>query len=288
MPTIEDLLDQAEDRIKKSKHVDLWRPSDARVNAEELLSEVLGKEVTSEMLDDSVGSPKAQRFEKMVRRRVAGEPIAFIVGHTEFRGLKMPIRKDVFVPRNSSELLAEKAIAKIRRRQSPVAVDVATGIGPVAMAVANEVKRATVYGLDIWAPSIKLAKDNAKALGVTNVKFLESDMLKRLPSKLKGRIDVFTIHPPYVARSAVRTLPKEIKGFEPKVSLTDDSKDGLGLVRSLANEAPEWLSKNGWVMVEVSPDLSRQVGTILRHAGLSEVKSERDSLGATRVVSGKL
>lgn len=288
MTTVEDLLDEAETQIRRSKKVDLWRPSDARVNAEEILGAVLGKEITGDHLDDPVGASETRRFRSMVARRSGGEPVALIIGYTEFRDLKLTVKKGVFIPRNSSELLAEKAIAKLKRRTTPVGVDVATGMGPVALAMANEVPKATIYGADIWMPSIKLARTNAQNLRLRNVHFVKSDMLKGLPEGIRGRVDVFTIHPPYVARSVVASLPREIKDFEPKVSLTDNSDDGLGLPRLLVEQAPAWLKPGGWVMIEVSPDLSRSVRSILIRGGFRDVKSERDSLGATRVISGRI
>ncbi len=287
MPTVCDLLDRAEASIRRSKNVDLWRVSDARVNAEELLEKILGKAITSDLLDDQVTHSRVRRYETLVARRTAGEPVATIVGYTDFMDMRLLVRKGVFIPRNSSELLARKALARLRSRKSPVAVDVATGIGPVALAVARSAPRAKVYGLDVWAPSLKVAMSNAEHLKIRNVQFLKSDMLSGLPLGLRGKIDVFTIHPPYVARSAVRSLPREIKNFEPKVSLSDNSSDGMGLVRRIALDAPEWLRPGGWLLVEVSPDLSRKVATILRAEGFKDVKSERDSLGATRVVTGR-
>lgn len=286
MPRVEELLDEAEAAIRSSRAVDLWRPSDARVNAEELLGKLLGKQITTDFLDDEVSKAQAARFWRLVARRVSGEPVALILGYTEFRKMKLAVGSDVFVPRNSSELLAEKAIRRLRRRRFPVAVDVATGTGPIALAMANEVPGAEVYGLDIWEPSLKVARKNASRLGL-GVRFIKSDMLAKLPAAARGRIDVFTCHPPYVARSQVRRLPREIRDFEPKVSLSDNSRDGLGMVGRLASQAPDWLKQGGWLLLEVSPDLARAVGSILRRAGFSDVRSERDSLGATRVVSGR-
>jgi len=288
MSPVGDLLDWAESEIKKSPAVDLWRASDARVNAEDLLGDVLGKELRVRHLNETVSRQDESKFRRMVERRVAGEPVAFILGYTIFRNLRMKVSPGVFVPRNSSEFLATEAIRKVRPRKAPVVVDVATGTGPVALAVANETKNSLVFGLDIWAPSIAVAKKNARALKIDNVKFLQSDMLAKLPAKLKGKVDAFTIHPPYVARKHFRTLPKEILDYEPKVSLTDNSDDGLGLVRNLAEEASGWLGPRGWLLVEVSPDLSRRVGTILRQGGFNDVSSKKDSLGATRVVSGRV
>jgi len=286
MTTVEDLLDWAEQEIARSKNVDLWRKMDARVNAEDLLSGVLGKQVTSDDLDDEVPSDQAGRFRRYVKRRVAGEPVALILGKTQFMGMDLKVRKGVFVPRNSSELLASKAISRLRSSNRKIGVDVASGTGPVALAMAKRVPGSDVYGLDIWSPSLAVGRSNAKSLGLSNVTFLKSDMLQRLPRKLQGSVDVFTMHPPYVARRYLRTLPAEIKEFEPHTSLSDLSADGLRLVRLLADEAPDWLRPGGWVMVEVSPDLSRKVKTILSRAGFEKVKSEKDSLGATRVISG--
>lgn len=274
MENVNDLLDRAEEAIRNSSAVDLWRPSDARVNAEEILAHVLG-------------TAGRKRFEALIARRVAGEPVALIIGETEFMGMTLSVSQGVFLPRNSSELLALQAIKRARSRRSPVVVDVATGTGPVALGIADRVKHAEVYGVDIWGPSLRVARRNAKSLGLANVKFIQSDMLAKLPIPLKKTVDVFTIHPPYVAKNQVKTLPTEIKDYEPVVSLTDNSNDGLGLVRKLVDEAPKWLSRGGWVMVEVSPDLARSVATILRRGGLRDVKSVKDSLGATRVISGR-
>lgn len=288
MATVENLLDRAERTIRRSRAVDLWRPSDARVNAEELLGHLLRKEVSSDDLETELSDGTTKRYLKLVARRAAGEPVAMILGHTDFKGLKLLVRKGVFVPRTSSELLADEAIRRLRRRPGPRAVDLATGTGPVALAVAREVPKARVWGVDISVKSLALAKENARRLSLPNVAFLKSDMLISLPKSLRGKVDVFTLHPPYVAAAELATLPKEIKHFEPRESLTDRSHDGLGLVRRLASEAHDWLSNGGWVMVEVSPNLSRKVRGILQRHGYTDLKSKRDSLGATRVVTGRL
>lgn len=287
MTTVEELLDDAEETIKDSPNVDLWRQSDARVNAEELLGAVLRKEIGPDDLEIVPSAAQRRRFRRLVKRRAAGEPVALIVGYADFMDMKLKIRKGVFLPRHSSELLASKAMQRIRGRHHPVAVDVATGMGPVALAIARGVSHAEVYGLDIWEPSLRLARENARLLGLHNVTFMKSNMLSRLPRKLRGAVDVFTIHPPYVGRRELSSLPIEVKSFEPKTSLTDGSADGLGLVRALAAEAPEWLTSGGWLSVEVSPDLARRVRSVLTQAGYSAVKSQKDSLGATRVISGR-
>jgi release factor glutamine methyltransferase len=288
MATVRQLLNQAESAIRRSKAVDLWRVSDARSQAEELLGEILGEEIDRETLGREVTPSERRRFEGWVARRVEGEPVALILKKTEFKGLELRVRPNVFVPRNSSELLADEAIRRLRSRKSRTAVDVCTGGGPVALAVARALRRSRVWGLDIWSPALGMARRNAKRLRIRNVTFLKSDMLKRLPRSLKGKVDVFTLHPPYIPRRQMKDLPKEIKDYEPEPSLTDQSDDGLHLVRNLAQEAPAWLRPGGWLLVEVSPDLSRSVKSILHQHGFSKVRSLRDSLGATRVICGSL
>jgi release factor glutamine methyltransferase len=288
MPTVEELLDEAEEAIKSSDHVDLWRVSDARINAEELLSHTIGREVQGEDFEDEVSRPLVRRFRRLVSRRCDGEPVAMIVGHIEFSGMELIVKRGTFIPRNSSEFLAQRAIQAIRGRRSPIAIDVATGTGPVALAVANRVKKADVYGLDIADAALRLARENAKNLKLPNITFIRSDMLARLPKHLMGNVDAFTIHPPYVGRPYLSSLSREVSGFEPRVALTDGSLDGLELVRRLAGEAPDWLVEGGWLLVEVSPDLARSVRSLLIRSGFKGVRSQKDSLGATRIISGRL
>jgi release factor glutamine methyltransferase len=167
-------------------------------------------------------------------------------------------------------------------------VDVATGAGPVALAIAAAMPKARVWGIDIAPKAVKVAKENARLNQVKNARFRESDMLRDLPQKLRGKVDAFTLHPPYVSRGLVKTLAREIRDFEPPESLTDNSVDGLGLVRKLGAEAGDWLRPDGWALVEVSPDLARGVRSILSRAGFKELRSLRDELGATRVIAGHL
>jgi release factor glutamine methyltransferase len=286
--TVTEHIDKAIRKIDKSTAIDHWDRNLGRYDAEELMAEVLGRKLTASLLDRILDGTSKKRYAAMVARRVKGEPIPRIKGHYEFRGLDLLIRDNVFVPRASSELLAKEAIKALRRhREKRVAVDVATGAGPVALAVANEVRDSDVWGVDISTDAAALGKDNARRLGLDNAHFRAGDLLDALPRRLRGTIDVFTIHPPYVLRSDLKELPREIREFEPIVSLTDGSDDGLGLVRRLAAEAHEWLKPGGVLLVEVGTYLSRRTQAALRAAGLVDVRWIKDDLGVTRVVSGR-
>ncbi len=284
-----ELLSHAETRIAASRNIEHWQPGLARWDAEVLLAHVLGVDAQADGLRSlTVSASHRRRFEGLVERRLTGEPINYITGHFEFFGLDLAVRSGVFSPRASSEFMVELAIARLRRRRGRrVALDLATGAGAVALAIASEVADSEVWGVDISADAARLGRLNARRLQLENAHFATGDMLAGVPANLAAEVQVITIHPPYVARAEVRSLPVEIRHFEPRHTLTDGSADGLGLVRRLADEAPAWLRRGGFVLVEVAPYLARAAGALLRRGGFEEVRSHRDSLGVTRVVIGR-
>jgi release factor glutamine methyltransferase len=286
-----DLLPDAEKRIANSPNIEHWQSGLARWDAEVLLAHILGVDVNSDgdLELNTVTPGQQRRFETLIERRLTGEPVNYITGHFSFCGLDLLVRHGVFSPRASSELMVDHATSVLRRRRGRrVAVDVATGSGAIALAVAARTRGSEGYGLDISADAVRLGRDNARRLGLSNVHFRVSDLIASLPDALHGQVDVFTIHPPYVARSEVRTLPVEIRSFEPRSTLTDGSEDGLRLTRRLAADAPSWLRPGGAVLVEIAPYLARETATVLRRAGFREARSHRDRLGVTRVVMGRL
>ena len=286
--TVGDFIDVAEDAIRDSKNVELWKPWVARTDAEELAGIVLGRDVSQDDVDIRLTAAQVDRLRDLASRRVQGEPMTLLRGYIDFRGIRIELRPGVFTPRLSSEFMAAEAIRRLRRRRAPVLVDVACGVGPVALSVARSVPAAQVWGLDISEEAVELGRHNARTLGLGNVTFAAGDLLAPLPPRLHDAVDVVSIHPPYVGRSLVRTLPPEIARYEPAHSLTDNSDDGLGLVRRLGEESPLFLRRGGWLLVEVSPDLSRGVAAIMRRNGFDEVRSLREGAGAvTRVVAGR-
>jgi release factor glutamine methyltransferase len=278
-----DLLERAVRTLHASTALDHWQRDRDEIEAEELLAFVLDGEPDP---DDEVPAAAERRFDRMIERRVAGEPVPFIKGYAEFRGLSLLARPGVFVPRDSSEFLAEQAIRRLRRRFDPVAVDLATGAGTVALAVSHEVPEARVFGADVSSEAIALARRNARRLGL-GARFVRGDLFGGLPRHLHGYVDVITLHPPYVGRSELADLPEEIRNFEPAHTLTDQSDDGLGLVERTADEAWTWLCRGGWVLVEISPDRARAVASILRSEGFADVRSTKGGMGVTRVVVGR-
>jgi release factor glutamine methyltransferase len=275
------VLDDAVMVLKASPAIDHWQRGRERIEAEDLLWHVLGEEPDPR---DDVSAADRRRFDRLVRRRATGEPIPFIKGYTEFRGLELLVRPGVFVPRDASEFLAEQAARRLRGRPRPVHVDLATGAGTIALAVANEVPGATVVGADVSADAVRLARRNARRLG-SRARFVTGDLFGGLPTGLAGTVDVVTLHPPYVPMHELKELPEEIRAWEPAHTLTDRTRDGLGLIGRTAREAPAWLSPSGWLLLEVSPDRVSHVKGVLRREGFRDIRSTKGGpLPLTRVI----
>ncbi|HEX6230079.1 MAG TPA: HemK/PrmC family methyltransferase [Actinomycetota bacterium] len=280
-----DLLSDAVQTLKASPAIDHWQADREEIESDDLLCFALGVDEIDP--DREVPAPVRRRFERMVRRRATGEPVQLIKGIAVFRGMEILARPGVFVPRDSTEFLAEQAIRRLRGRRRPIAVDLATGGGTVALALANEVRRARVFGTDISRRAILVARRNAERLRL-RATFVVGDLFGGLPSDLRGQVDVVTLHPPYVARRELRELPEEIRRFEPSHTLTDRSVDGLGLIGRAAREAGDWLTPGGWLLVEVSPDRARSVRSTMRANGFRDVRSTVDrGFKVTRVIVGR-
>jgi len=284
-----ELLDRAVERLTASSAIDHWQRDRELIEAEDLLAHALDIELGTDELDRELPVPAAahRRFERMVDRRVKGEPVQLIKGFAVFRGMEIGARPGVFVPRDSSEFLAEQAIRRLRRRRRPILVDVATGGGTIALAAANEVPGVRAFGSDISANAVRVARRNAAALRL-RATFGVGDLFGGVPSELKGRVDVVTLHPPYVPKGELRDLPDEIRRWEPPHTLSDRSIDGLGLIGRTASEAGEWLKPGGWLLIEVSPDRSRAVASVMRNGGFHDVRSTVDEgFKVTRVMVGR-
>ena len=276
------LVNDAARRIRHSEATGTLSMFDARADAVELL----------DIATDGSGSDRVptrderRRFDALLKRRLRGEPMALILGHVDFMGLRIAVRPGVFAPRQSSTIIAMLAMSRLRRRAAPVAVDVATGAGPIAIAVARSVPKARVFGTDIAADAVDQARANARTNGIRNVHFRRGDVLGGLPHELRGGVDVITSHPPYVPSPEVDLLPVEVTGFEPEHTLTDGSDDGLGIVRQLAAQSADWLRPGGWLLIELSPDRARAASAALRRhlVGVRTLGARGD---VTRVVSGR-
>jgi release factor glutamine methyltransferase len=285
MPTARELIRSAERILKASDAVDHPHAGKERIDAEDILAFVLG---TDEIEDDDEVSPAERgRFDRLIARRETGEPPAYIIGSIEFHGLRLGVAPGAFIPRQSSEWTVDQALRRLRGRPRPIHVDLATGIGPVPLVVATRLPNAEVFGTDIAPAALRLARSNARRLGLSNATFLRGDLFDPLPARLRGRIDVISGHPPYIGRRELKDLSDEILRFEPEESLTDYSPLGDRILGRMAAEAPGWLRPGGWLLIEVSPDRAREVATTLRRAGFRDVRSTAGEVRVSRVIVGR-
>jgi release factor glutamine methyltransferase len=284
VPTVDQVVKEAAKALRSSPHIEHPHAGKERFDAEQIVHFVLGHE--ADRSEELAGSD-LRRFRALLARRLRGEPVAYLIGRTEFCDITLEIGRGAFIPRESSEFMVEQAARRLRGRRRPIHVDLATGIGPVALAVAKTLPRASVFGVDLSRRPVELARRNAERLRLHNVTFLRGDLFGPLSRRLQGSIDVITVHPPYVGRREIRELPNEIRFFEPIESLTDRSPRGLGLLGRVALESPAWLVKGGWLLVEVSPDRSRPVARVLREAGFRDVRSTKGGVEVSRVVVGR-
>lgn len=284
--TTSELLDAGERVLSDSSHI--FEDHDNGMEAEGLLEFVLEADIDDLDPDEIPSRRERERYLSLVARRAAGEPLPILVGSIEFYGLTLEVKPGSFVPRPSSELTVSRAVKRIKKRKRPVVVDICTGAGPIALAIADELPRADVWGTDIDADGLAQARRNAKLLEIDNTTFRKSDMYGSLPKRLKGKVDLITGHIPYVPPGEVDDLPAEVKDHEPLFTLSGLSKDGLGLVRTAVQQAPGWLAPGGWMLLEISEDLVPKVRKLCDKAGFEDHGYASDEDDLSVVVESRL
>jgi len=223
-----------------------------------------------------LSADEALRFATLVRRRLDGEPIAYIVGQREFFGLPFEVNGAVLIPRPDTELLVELTLERLPPQGR--VLDMGTGSGAVAVALAHTRRDADVTALDVSADALAVARRNADANGA-RVRFLHSDWYAALDGA--PAFDVIASNPPYIA-SGDRHLSEGDLRFEPAGALTDHA-DGLSALRTIVAGAARHLKPGGWLLMEHGYDQSAAVRALLADAGYAEVQSWRDLAGIERV-----
>jgi release factor glutamine methyltransferase len=222
-------------------------------------------------------------YRTLVARCVAGEPMAYVVGHTEFYALDFLTDRRALIPRPETEQLVELALARIKSQISskPQIVDVGTGGGCVVVTLAVSLPDARFIATDISADALALAHENARRHKVSSrIQFLRGDLLAPVPLRAEGAV----ANLPYVTTAEWQSLPRHIREHEPRIAL-DGGADGLDLIRRLFSQAPRYVKSDGWVLAEIGATQGAAVSALARQAfPLAAVDLHRDYAGLTRVV----
>ncbi|RKT25188.1 [protein release factor]-glutamine N5-methyltransferase [Paraburkholderia sp. RAU2J] len=262
-------------------------PLEARI----LLTHVLGWRHTQLITrsDEALDSASVQRYLTLQARRVAGEPVAQLVGAREFFGLDFEVTPDVLIPRPETELLVETALAAMENIARPRVLDLGTGTGAIAVAIASTRPDARVWALDRSAEALAVATRNAARLleakrpGGT-VSLGQSDWYDSLEPALC--FDVIVSNPPYIASGDPHLSEGDLR-FEPRGALTDEA-DGLNAIRAIVAGAPVHLAAHGALWIEHGYDQAQAVRALLSAQGFTQVRSERDLAGIERITGGRL
>ncbi|MDT0166237.1 putative protein N(5)-glutamine methyltransferase [Actinotalea sp. AC32] len=225
-------------------------------------------------------------LDALVARRVAGEPLEYVLGWAELAGVRVAVTRGVFVPRRRTTLMVEEAtrLARTAARSTgprPVVVDLCCGTGAVGLVVALRAGEVELHAVDVDPAAVRCAQDNLARVGGHA---RTGDLTAGLPDELRGRVDVVVANVPYVPTDEVRLLPPESRLHEP-VTAVDGGPDGLDLARRVLSEAAGWLSRPGHVLVEVAAHQVAPAEQAARAAGLVPRTVRDDDLDAVVLVA---
>jgi release factor glutamine methyltransferase len=261
----------------------------ARVDAEWLLAGLLGLGRVAARLElgEAAPAPLAERYARAVSRRARREPLQRILGWEEFRGVRVRLTDSVLVPRPETETLVEWALALLPAPgpRRLLAIDVGTGSGCIACALASERADLDVVAVDVSPAAAAVARENVRALDLAGrVRVVAADLFAGLRDI---RADLIVSNPPYLPSALMPELPPEVRIHEPRLAL-DGGSDGLAVIRRIATAARPYLRPSGALVVETAGgDQTSAAATLLRAAGWDQVAVRGDLVGIERFVAGR-
>ena len=233
--------------------------------------------------EQALSDQQLAQLNQLATQRLAGEPMAYLLGYREFFGLQFKVTPDVLIPRPDTELLVELALE--RTASGKQLLDLGTGSGAIAISIAAQDKKIEVSAADISAAALDIARFNATQLldANTKIQFHLSDWYSAIPTQ---KFHTIVSNPPYIVKDDIHLSQGDLR-FEPIDALTDHS-DGLTAYRKIIDGAPAHLHSNGWLLMEHGYDQSEAVQGLLKTAGFVEVQSWPDLAGILRVSGGRL
>ena len=268
-----DVLRRASEHLGKTSET-------ARLDAELLLAHTLGRhriELYTDF-DRPLSQSELDAYREAVARRARHEPVAYILGEWGFRRLTLNVDKRALIPRPETEIVVERALLHLRGLDVPAVLDVGTGTGAIALAIADEHPGARVTAIDVSADALGLARENVERTGLA-IELLQHDVSGGLPG---GPYDLVVSNPPYVERSDLATLMPDVREYEPHVALVGESVPEL-----VARAAVDVLRPGGHLVLEVGDGQALTTAAMLGGLGYSDVGTTPDLTGRDRVVEGR-
>ena len=234
---------------------------------------------------DALFQAQLARYEALLARRLAGEPMAYLIGHREFMGHQFAVEPGVLIPRPETELLVETALCELTRQTvaTPRVLDLGTGSGAIAVSIALARPDATVVATDVSTSALNTARRNAQALEA-QVTFMQGSWFEALAGE--APFDLIVSNPPYIHSDDEHLSQGDLR-FEPASALTDGA-DGLGALAHIAAHAAKWLKPWGGLWMEHGFDQAADVRRLLVEAGFKHVNSHKDLAGIERISGGNL
>ncbi len=264
------------------KVLELSHIADAKTDARLLLE--IGCKIDRKFyymhMEDDLPDDLLKEYELTVKKRAEHIPLQYIVGETEFMGLKFKVNSNVLIPRQDTETLVEEALKKVKPGMK--VLDMCTGSGCIIISILHNVEGVKGYAVDISKQAVNVAKENAK-LNEVPVLFERSDLFEMVTEKF----DVIVSNPPYIPTDVIPQLMPEVQVFEP-IEALDGKEDGLYFYRRIVEQSKDYLNSGGSLMFEIGYDQGKDVSKMMTDAGFSNVCVKKDLAGNDRVVTGML
>ena len=254
----------------------------ARLDVELLLARALGKDRTFLYTwpEKELTEQEGKRFDALLSQRMQGKPIAYILGEKEFWSLILKVNEATLIPRPDTELLVELAVKYIHEKNVEV-LDLGTGTGAIALAIASECSNANITAVDVLASAVQLAKENAVSNGINNVEFLQSNWFEHVGVR---QFDLIVSNPPYIDKSDPLLNDGDVV-FEPASALVAENK-GLADIEFIVKNAHRYLKSGGTLLIEHGWKQGEQVQAIFKSAGFKNISTVQDYGGRDRVCCG--
>jgi release factor glutamine methyltransferase len=265
-------------------HLERHGSPTARLDAELLLGHALGlgRVELYTGFERPLSEAELSDCRELIARRAKREPVAYILGRWGFRGLDLDVDPRVLVPRPETELVVDRCLALLDGVAGPDVLDLGTGSGAIALALASELPEAQVSGCDVSEDALDVARGNGERLGI-GVEWIRSDLFSGLDGR---RFRLVVSNPPYVAEAELAGLDPEVRDWEPRGAIVAGAT-GLEVIERIAAEARIALDPGGALVLEIGAGQAGAVAALLEGAGLADVGCQRDHAGIERIVWGR-